>query len=119
MNDWFIPRIHREPIPAPTIDPDFDQLNPPQRVVESIRFFVLSSEHWLSSDGLLRAWLRATLRIFCPLLAILPTITFVLWQMALWAGFLVTISKSIVIVPLAVLAAIILIKLSVRMLGGH
>src|SRR5688572_3185462 len=66
MNDrirtWFIQRSKLEwnpqPITAPTVDPELKDLTGPQRVIESLRYFILSAEHWISSDGILREWLR-------------------------------------------------------------
>ena len=133
MNDW-IKRAFKvvwnpQPIPRPTVDPDLSQLNVAQRMVESVRFFVLTCEHWLSSDGMLREWLRVTgrlgLLILSPMLIFTPAITFGLWQLALWTEFLVSISKNLVLVPLVALAAVTLVGLlviilrsSVRALAG-
>ena len=118
-----------QPLPSPSVDPDLSQLNGPQRMMESISFFILSAEYCISADGVLREWLRLTSRlgmlIASPMLIFMPTITFGLWQIAMWTDYLVRIFKNLVLVPLAALAAIMLVGLivitfrsSVRALAG-
>jgi len=118
-----------QPLRAPVVDPDLSLLNGPQRMMESISFFILSAEYCVSADGVLREWLRLTSRlgllIASPVLIFMPTITFGLWQIAMWTDYLVRIFKNLVLVPLAALAAIMLVGLivitfrsSVRALAG-
>jgi len=124
MNDWLKQAFkvvgNPQPIPKPVVDPDLADLYGPQRMVESIAFFVLSCEYWISSDGVLREWLRINgrmgLLILSPMVVFMPTITFGLWQLALWTEFLVKIAKNLVLLPLAALAAITLIGLLVIVL---
>jgi hypothetical protein len=130
MNDGLLHRMgwNPQPLLQPELDPGFTHLNGPQRMVEAICSFVLSAEHWISSDGVLREWLRVMLRIgliiLCPVLAFMPTITFALWQLAVWTAFVVVIAKNLVLIPLTALAAItalgvlvIVIRSSVRALA--
>ena len=133
MNDWLKQAFkvvwNPQPIPRPVVDPHLAHLNGPQRMVESITFFALACEHWISSDGVLREWLRINSRlgllILSPMLMFMPTISFGLWQIALWTAFLVLITKNLVLLPLAALATIALLgvlvivfKASVRALAG-
>jgi hypothetical protein len=120
MNDrirtWLIQRSKLEwnpqPISKPQSDPEFTNLDGVQRMIESLRFFGLSTEYWISPDGVLREWLRVMCKlgilVLCPLVIFMPTVTFALWQIALWVAFLVMIMKSLVLFPLAALAAIAL-----------
>jgi hypothetical protein len=106
--DW-----NPQTISAPQVDHELANLNGVQRMVESIRFFALTVEHWVSSDGVLREWLRIMLKIalviVCPLAIFMPTVTFALWQIALWTAFLVVITKNLLLFPLTALAAITVI----------
>jgi hypothetical protein len=102
-----------QPISAPQVDDDLGNLNGVQRMVESIRFFVLTVEHWVSSEGVLREWLRIMLKIalvvVCPLAIFMPTVTFALWQIALWTAFLAVITQNLILFPLTALAALTLV----------
>jgi len=116
LRNWFIQRSKLEwypqPIPRPAVDQDLKNLSGPQRMVEAIRFFLHSAEYWISSDGVLREWLRIMCKVFilvtCPVLLFMPTVSFALWQIALWVAFLVAIMKSLILFPLAALVAITL-----------
>lgn len=127
---WFIQRSKLEwnplPITAPQVDQELAQLSGPQRMIESLRFFILSAEHWISADGVLREWLRVMCKlgilVLCPLVIFMPTVTFALWQVALWVAFLVAITKSLILFPIAALAAITLcgtLVIVVRSLFGR
>jgi hypothetical protein len=100
-------------ISAPKVDDDLGNLNGVQRTVESVRFFALTVEHWISNDGVLREWLRIMLKIalviVCPLAIFMPTLSFALWQIAVWTAFLVVITQNLVLFPLTALAALTLI----------
>lgn len=120
MNDqirnWLIERSKLEwnpqPVTSPVVDSHLKDLTGAQRVIESIRFFALSAEYWISADGVLREWLRVMCKlgilIICPLVIFMPTVTFALWQLALWVAFLVAITNSLILFPLGALAAITL-----------
>jgi len=120
MNDhlrtWLIHRSKLEwnpqPINAPRVDQELAHLGGAQRMIESLCYFVLSAEHWISPDGVLREWLRVMCKlgilILCPLLIFMPTVTFALWQVAIWVALLVAITKSLILFPLAALLAITL-----------
>jgi hypothetical protein len=117
MIDWLKQRLKLQwspqPISAPQVDHELAHLNGVQRMVESIRFFTLTAEHWICSDGVLREWLRIMFKIalviICPLAVFMPTVTFALWQMALWTAFLVVITKNLSLFPLTALAALTLV----------
>jgi hypothetical protein len=116
IRTWFLQRSKLEwnpqRIPPPQVDPDLTHLSGTQRMVESLRFFVLTAEHWISPDGALREWLRVMcklgLLILCPLVIFMPTVSFALWQLALCVAFLVAIMKNLILFPLAALVAIAL-----------
>ena len=127
---WLIQRSKLEwnplPITAPQVDRGLAQLSGPQRMIESLRFFILSAEHWISADGVLREWLRVMCKlgilVLCPLVIFMPTVTFALWQVALWVAFLVAITKSLILFPIAALAALTLcgtLVIVVRSLFGR
>jgi len=130
LRNWLIERSKLEwnpqPVTAPAVDPRLKELSGSQRVIESIRFFALSAEHWISADGILREWLRVMCKlgvlIICPLVIFMPTVTFALWQIALWVAFLVAITNSLILFPLGALAAITLcgtLVIVVRALFGR
>jgi hypothetical protein len=116
IRTWVVERSKLEwnpqPIPQLQVDPELTNLCGTQRMVEALRYFILSTEYWISPDGVLREWLRvmakAGILILCPLVIFMPTVTFALWQVALWVAFLVMITKSLIVFPLAALAAIAL-----------
>lgn len=125
MNDyirtWFIQRLKLEwnpqPIPKPEVDHTLTDLNGVQRTVESVRFFSLAAEYWISPDGILREWLRVMcklgLMILCPLVIFMPTVSFALWQLAVWTAFMVVITTNLILFPLAALTAITLMGILV------
>lgn len=114
IRSWLIERSRLEwnpqPITVPKVDPVLTHLTGPQRMIESLRYFILSAEHWISADGVLREWLRIMCKVFvlvtCPIVIFLPTVTFALWQIALWLAFLVAIAQSLILFPLAALLAV-------------
>jgi hypothetical protein len=70
--------------------------------------------------------LKIALVVVCPLAIFMPTVTFALWQIALWTAFLVIITKNLILFPLTALAALTLIGVLVitlrslgRILVGH
>ncbi len=116
LRNWIIERSKLEwnpqAITAPAVDANLKDLTGPQRVIESIGFIILSMEYWISSDGVLREWLRIMCKlgilIIFPLVIFMPTVTFALWQIALWVALLVAITKSLILFPLAAIAVITL-----------
>jgi len=68
----------REPPPLdpPQVDPDLHDLSAVERMAEVLRYSLLSLEHAISQDGLLRRWLLRVLRIGAflgiPVLVLLP-----------------------------------------------
>ncbi len=118
---WLLQKLKLEwnpkPISAPQPDENLAHLNGTQRMVESIRFFLLTTEHWISADGILREWLRMMLKLFilvtCPIVIFMPTVAFALWQVALWTTFLLVITKTFILLPIGALVAITLVGILV------
>ena len=102
-----------QPIDRPQVDPELPKLNGLQRATESIRYSILSLEWWLSPNGKLREWLKLNGKIgsvlVIPAVLVVPLVSFILWQMSKWAGWMV---GNLILVPLAALLAV-LITLSV------
>ena len=102
-----------QPIEPPKVDPDLPKLTGLQRATESLRYSLLSLEWWLSPNGKLREWLRFNGKIssilLIPAVLVMPLITLVVWQVATWVIYLVQIASNLIILPLAAIAAAILI----------
>ena len=114
-----------KPIGSPAVDPELKDLNGLQRAGEVLRYSVLSIEWWISPNGTLREWLRLNGKVssilLIPAVLIVPLVTFVLWQVAKWIVLLVQIASNLIVLPLAALAAGVLIAgivIVVRMLLG-
>src|SRR4051812_4747022 len=90
---------HPEPIQPPEVDPDLPRLTGLQRATESLRYSILSVEWWLSPNGKLREWLRINGKLgsvlLIPAVLVVPLITFILWQMSKWVGWLVSIAGNL------------------------
>ena len=97
------------PIDPPTVDPELNDLDGLQRSAEVFRYSILSIEWWLSPNGTLREWCRLNGKIgsllLIPAVLVVPLVTFVLWQIAIWMGFLVGIAGNLIVFPLAALLA--------------
>ncbi len=102
-----------EPIDPPKVDPNLPQLTTLQRATEALRYSLLSVEWWLSPNGKLREWLKINGKIgsvlVIPAVLVVPLITFILWQVTKWIGYLVNITANLIVLPLASLAAALLI----------
>lgn len=102
-----------QPIEPPHVDPDLPRLNGLQRAAESFRYTALSLEWWLSPNGKLREWLRVNSKIgsalVIPAVLVVPLVTFILWQVAKWMGWLVSIAGNLILFPAAALLAVIVI----------
>jgi hypothetical protein len=102
-----------EPVEPPKVDPALPQLSGLQRATESLRYSLLSIEWWLSPNGTLRAWLKINSEIgsvlIIPAVLVVPLLTFILWQVSKWLIFLGQITSHLILLPLAALAAGILI----------
>lgn len=83
------PQIHRE----------LSRLTWPERCAETLRFFILHVEHWLSSGGALREWIRLNLRIAICLIAaavlVVPPVSFILESTAEWASLVATTAQNL------------------------
>jgi hypothetical protein len=70
-------------------------------------------EWWLSANGKLREWLRLNSKIgsvlVIPAVIVVPLISFILWQIAKWTGWLVSIAGNLILFPMAALVAVIVI----------
>lgn len=106
-------------IDPPTVDPDLEKLNGPQRTAEVLRYTILSLEWWLSPNGRLREWLKLNGKIssilLIPAVLLAPLITFLLWQGAIWIALLVQIAGGLIVLPLAILLAAICIAVVVSL----
>ncbi|MEQ1858447.1 MAG: hypothetical protein ABMA13_00770 [Chthoniobacteraceae bacterium] len=106
----FISR-HWQPkeIEQPTVDPDLKHLDGAQRSAEVVRYSILSLEWWLSPNGRLREWLRLNGKIssvlIIPAVLVVPLVTFIIWQVSKWMGWLVGIAGNLILFPLAALVA--------------
>lgn len=105
-------RRHWQPskIEPPQVDPQLDQFDGAKRSAEVVRYSILSLEWWLSPNGTLREWLRLNGKIssvlLIPAVLVLPLITFIVWQVSKWIGWLVGIAGNLILFPLAALAAV-------------
>ena len=74
---------------------------------------MLSIEWWLSPNGTLREWLKINGKVssilLIPAVLVIPLVTFIVWQLATWIVLLVQIASNLILLPLAALAAGILI----------
>lgn len=110
---WIQKHWQPKPIEPPAADPEIEKLNSLQRSAEVFRYNLLSLEWWLSPNGRLREWLKFHGKIssilLIPAVLVIPLVTFILWQIAVWIAFLVQIAGSLIVLPLAIMAAAILI----------
>jgi hypothetical protein len=87
------------PVGPPEVDPGLPGMPWPERCAEAIRYAALRAEHWLSSQGVLREWLRLTLWAGIALLAaallVVPPATLILEGVASWAGLIEATMSSI------------------------
>ena len=99
-------------VQPPKVDPDLVQMCHVERSAEVTRYSFLSFEWWLSPNGTLREWLRLHSKLGCllliPALLILPLITFVIQQIAGWVVFLGSLAMHLILIPLAMLLALVL-----------
>lgn len=97
-------------IDAPTVDPALKDLDGAQRSAEVVRYSLLSWEFWLSPNGTLREWLKLNGKVgsvlLIPAVLVVPLVTFILWQIAKWMSWLVSISGNLIVFPLAALVAV-------------
>lgn len=112
-DDLFSKHWKPEPIEPPKVDPELSKLTGLQRATESLRYSLLSIEWWLSPNGRLREWLKINGKIgsvlLIPAVLVVPLITFILWQVTKWIAYLVNITSNLIVLPLAALAAALLI----------
>lgn len=96
----------------PKVAPDLAEMCSVERSAEVTRYSFLSLEWWLSPNGTLREWLRLHSKLGCllliPALLILPLITFVIQQIAGWVAFLGGIAMHLILIPLALLLALVI-----------
>ena len=111
---------HPEPVPPPTVDPEFTKMNGLQRATESLRYVLLRWEHWVSPNGDIREWLRCNTRIgawlLIPAVCVMPAVGFVLWQITGWVAMLTSIAGRLIVLPILILVAFIVIKIVVALL---
>lgn len=96
-------------IEPPTVDPQLKELDGAQRAGEVVRYSILSLEWWLSPNGTLREWLKLNGKLssvlLIPAVLIAPLVTFIVWQVSLWMGWLVGIAGHLILFPVAALIA--------------
>jgi hypothetical protein len=96
-------------IEAPIVDPALKDLDGAQRSAEVVRYSILSLEWWLSPNGTLREWLKLNGKIgsvlLIPAVLVVPLVTFILWQIAHWMTWLVSICGNLILFPFAALVA--------------
>ena len=108
----FLPR-HWQPqkIEPPTVDAELEDLDAATRSCEVVRFSLLSLEWWLSPNGTLRELLKLNGKItsilVVPVVLVMPLVTLIIWQVAKWMGWLVSIAGHIILFPLVALAGIV------------
>lgn len=114
-----------KPIQPPVVDPDLPKLTGLQRATESLRYSILSVEWWLCPNGKLREWLRINGKLgsvlLVPAVLVVPLITFILWQMSKWVGWLVSIAGNLILFPLAAFGAVVVtagVAILIRTLFG-
>lgn len=97
------------PIDPPTVDPELPKLGGIQRAAEVFRYSILSVEWWLSPNGTLRAWVKLNGKLgsflMIPAVLVMPLVGLILWQIATWMGFLLSITGNLIVLPLAALLA--------------
>lgn len=110
-------RWNPQPIEEPTVDPELPKLTGLARAAESLKYAALKTEHWLCPGGKLREWARVNGKLSAllavPAILVLPLITFVLWQIAVWIGLLFGIVGKLIVLPLAALLAAVVIFFTV------
>ena len=78
------------------------------------RYTVLSIEWWLSPNGTLREWCKLNGKVgsalLIPAVLVVPLVSFLLWQLATWLGYLLAIAGKLIVLPIAALAAFYLIS---------
>ncbi len=118
MNNPF--RWEPKPVSPPKADPQIGQMDSLSRSAEAIRYSILSIEFWISPDGQAREWLRNHTRLAVllgiPAILVMPLIGFILWQLLSWAGMLTSLAGKMIILPIAVLIAVVVIKAAVAIL---
>lgn len=101
-------------LPIPQVDPAFEQMNQVQRTVEVLRYSALQFEHWVSSGGCLREWLRwntaVALFLSIPAVLIIPVITSLLGQFATWSALIKETASNLIIFPITGIIGIALLS---------
>jgi hypothetical protein len=96
------------PLAVPQIDPALEEMNAVERVAESLKFFALEFEYWLSPGGRLRAWIALNLFlaivVAVPVGLMFPLVSQALWFILDWSSFATGIAGNIFSVA-ALLAA--------------
>ena len=109
-----------EPIRKPMVNTQLDGLNNLQRTTEAFRYTILCIEHWISSDGKIREWLRKNLRwsalLVVPTLTVFPVITLALWELESSVNALTAIAGKLIFLPVLALLALISITIVCRIL---
>jgi hypothetical protein len=120
FRDFFRRHWNPEKIEPPKVDPDLEDLDAATRSAEVIRFSLLSLEWWLSPNGTLREWLKLNGKIssilLIPAVLVMPLITLIIWQVAIWMGWLVGIAGHLIMFPLVALAGIVVALVVVAIL---
>jgi hypothetical protein len=98
----------------PLVNKNLSKLDGLTRSTESIRYFLLNVEYWISPDGRVREWLRYNVLLFIllviPAIFVMPAIGLILWQLTGWLSMLQTIGIRLIVLPILFLAALLVIK---------
>jgi len=99
-----------KPITPPTVDPDLERMNGPQRAAEVMRHSILSVEYWLSPLGRVREWFRLNSKLsmwlLIPGVLVLPLVTWILYLVAGWVMMIVGIAGHLIVLPVAVVVVV-------------
>ena len=109
-----------KPICKPVVNTQLDRMSGLQRSTESLRYAVLSIDHWISPEGNVREWLRKNVRLstalIIPTVTAFPVVTVALWELEAWVKALTTIAQKLIFLPLLVLLVVISVMVVFRII---
>ena len=102
---------------SPMVNTSLRHLNGLQRSAAFWLHFFLYFERRISPDGKLREWLRQNARLsawlLIPAVLVMSVVSLVLWQLASWLTMLTSIAGKLVVLPILILMASVVIRVSV------
>ena len=100
-----------QPLSAPTINPDLEELPVFERIAEVLRYQLLQIEYGLSNRGGLREWARVvlvfSLVLVMPAVFVVPLVTVFLSAAVSWAVMLFQITQYLLYALLTAIACVI------------